>query len=187
FFNGGREAVFEGEERILVPSPKVATYDLQPEMSAPEVTDRLIGAIETGGFDLIVVNYANGDMVGHTGNLAAATRAVETVDACLGRLSEAVTSAGGCLLITSDHGNAEQMDDPATGQAHTAHTMNRVPAILAGAPAWVGTLNDGCLADIAPTILELMNLNQPVEMTGQSLIRARSPVRAAEPAEAAAE
>jgi 2,3-bisphosphoglycerate-independent phosphoglycerate mutase len=187
FFNGGREAVFEGEERILVPSPKVATYDLQPEMSAPEVTDRLIGAIETGGFDLIVVNYANGDMVGHTGNLAAATRAVETVDACLGRLSEAVTSAGGCLLITSDHGNAEQMDDPATGQAHTAHTMNRVPAILAGAPAWVGALNDGCLADIAPTILELMNLNQPVEMTGQSLIRARSPVRAAEPAEAAAE
>ncbi len=187
FFNGGREDVFDGEERILVPSPKVATYDLQPEMSAPEVTDRLIEAIETGGFDLIVVNYANGDMVGHTGNLAAAMRAVETVDACVGRLSEAVTAVGGCLLITSDHGNAEQMDDPATGQVHTAHTMNKVPAILAGAPAWVGALSDGCLADIAPTILELMNLSQPAEMTGQSLIRARSPARAAEPAEAAAE
>jgi 2,3-bisphosphoglycerate-independent phosphoglycerate mutase len=135
----------------------------------------------------MVVNYANGDMVGHTGNLAAAIRAVETVDACLGRLTEAITAAGGCLLISSDHGNAEQMDDPATGQAHTAHTMNRVPVILAGAPAWVGALSDGCLADITPTILELMNLSQPVEMTGQSLIRARSPARAAEPAEAAAE
>jgi 2,3-bisphosphoglycerate-independent phosphoglycerate mutase len=155
FFNGGREALFDGEERILVPSPRVATYDLQPEMSAPEVTDRLVGAIETGGFDLIVVNYANGDMVGHTGNLAAATRAVETVDACLGRLNEAVTAAG--------------------------------PVILAGAPPWVDALGNGCLADIAPTILELMNLSQPAEMTGQSLIRAPNPARAAEPAEAAAE
>jgi 2,3-bisphosphoglycerate-independent phosphoglycerate mutase len=182
FLNGGREETFEGEERILVPSPKVATYDLQPEMSAPEVTERLVEAVESGRFDLIVVNYANGDMVGHTGDLRATTRAVEAVDACLGRLAAAVEAAGGCLLVTSDHGNAEQMDDPGTGQPHTAHTMNKVPAILVGAPPWAAALADGRLADIAPTILELMGLPRPEAMTGHSLIR---PAAAA--SEAAAE
>ncbi len=182
FLNGGREETFPGEERILVPSPQIATYDLQPEMSAAEVTDRLVEAIESGRFDLIVVNYANGDMVGHTGDLQATRRAVEAVDACLGRLAAAVPAAGGCLLITSDHGNAEQMDDPRTGQPHTAHTMNKVPAVLVGAPAWAAALTDGRLADIAPTILELMGLPRPEVMTGHSLIR-----REATAAEAAAE
>ncbi len=171
FLNGGREAVFAGEERILIPSPKVATYDLQPEMSAPELTDKLVGAIESGRFDLIVVNYANGDMVGHTGNLQAAIAAAEAVDTCLGRVESALTKAGGTLLITADHGNAEQMSDAATGQAHTAHTMNKVPAILVNAPAGVGALTDGRLADIAPTVLALMGLAQPAEMTGRCLLR----------------
>ncbi len=172
FLNGGRESEFPGEERILVPSPKVATYDLKPEMSAFEVTDRLVEAIGSGRFDLIVVNYANADMVGHTGELDAAIRAVETVDTCLGRLIEAVTGTGGALIITADHGNAEQMADPQTGQAHTAHTMNRVPIRLVGAPPGVGGLCDGRLADIAPTILDLMGMPKPAEMTGQSLILA---------------
>ena len=184
FFNGGQEAEFDGEERILVPSPKVATYDLQPEMSAPEVTERLCDAVASGRFDLIVVNYANGDMVGHTGELAAAIRAVETVDACLGRLTESVVAAGGCLLITADHGNAEQMSDPATGQPHTAHTMNPVPVLLVNAPPWVAGLSDGRLADIAPTLLDLMKLPVPSQMTGRSLIRARPRVEADEPSEA---
>ena len=183
FLNGGREAEFPGEERIMVPSPKVATYDLEPEMSAYEVTDRLVAAIESGRFDLVVVNYANGDMVGHTGKLDAAITAVETVDTCLGRLSGAVTAAGGALLITADHGNAEQMENPETGQAHTAHTMNKVPVILVNAPSGTGALADGRLADIAPTLLELMGLAKPSEMTGRSLIRlaaeARRPVPAA--------
>jgi 2,3-bisphosphoglycerate-independent phosphoglycerate mutase len=187
FFNGGREAEFDGEERILVPSPHVATYDLQPEMSAPEVTDRLCDAVMSGRFDLIVVNYANGDMVGHTGNLAAAITAVEAVDACLGRLANCVAAVGGCLLVTSDHGNVEQMDDPATGQPHTAHTMNRVPALLVNAPAWVAGLSDGRLADVAPTLLQLMRLSVPPEMTGRSLIRAALRAENAKPAEAAAE
>jgi 2,3-bisphosphoglycerate-independent phosphoglycerate mutase len=187
FFNGGREAEFDGEERILVPSPHVETYDLQPEMSAPEVTDRLCDAVTSGRFDLIVVNYANGDMVGHTGHLTATMRAVEAVDTCLGRLTDSVTAAGGCLLITSDHGNAEQMDDPSTGQPHTAHTMNRVPVLLANAPAWVTGLADGRLADIAPTLLQLMNLPVPTEMTGRTLIRANPRAAAKKPAEAAAE
>jgi 2,3-bisphosphoglycerate-independent phosphoglycerate mutase len=187
FFNGGREAEFDGEARILVPSPRVATYDLQPEMSAPEVTDRLCDAVAGGQFDLIVVNYANGDMVGHTGNLAAAMRAVEAVDSCLGRLADSVAAAGGCLLITSDHGNAEQMDDPATGQPHTAHTMNRVPVLLVNAPAWAAGLADGRLADIAPTLLQLMNLPVPPVMTGRSLIRTNARGEADKPAEAAAE
>ncbi len=174
FLNGGREIEFAGEERILVPSPKVATYDLQPEMSALEVTERLVSAVESGRFDLIVVNYANGDMVGHTGELKAAIAAVEVVDSCLGRLSEAVAGAGGALIITADHGNAEQMTDHENGQAHTAHTMNRVPIILAGAPAGVGALADGRLADIAPMVLDLLGLPQPTEMTGQSLLRPSS-------------
>ena len=174
FFNGGREDVFEGEERILVPSPKVATYDLQPEMSAPEVTDKLVAAIASGHFDLIVCNYANGDMVGHTGDLLAAMKAVACVDTCIGRLAEAVEAAGGCILLTADHGNAEQMRDPQTGQAHTAHTMNKVPVLLINPPAKVSGLEDGRLADIAPTMLDLMGLPQPAEMTGSSLLRSRS-------------
>ena len=141
-------------------------------MSAPEVTDKLVEAIAGGSFDLIVVNYANGDMVGHTGDLEAAIKAVETVDACLGRVAEAVRAAGGCLLVTADHGNAELMSDDTTGQAHTAHTMNRVPAILVNGPASVGSLADGRLADIAPTLLDLMGLAPPAEMTGKSLLRA---------------
>ncbi len=181
FLNGGREAVFVGEERILVPSPKVATYDLQPEMSAFEVTDALVEAIGTGRFDLIVVNYANGDMVGHTGNLDAAIAAVEAVDSCLGRLLEAVENAGGCLVITADHGNAELMKDSETGQRHTAHTMNKVPLLLAKYRKASLGLAGGRLADVAPTILDLMDLAQPAVMTGRSLIRqAASGAEAAE-------
>ena len=170
FFNGGEEKMFDGEERILVPSPKVATYDLQPEMSAPEVTDKLVTEIASGKFDLIVVNYANGDMVGHTGVFDAAVKAAETVDACLGRLEEAVTAAGGTMLITADHGNAEQMFDHETGQPHTAHTTLPVPFIMVRPPDGAGALKDGVLADIAPTILTLMGLAQPAEMTGTSLV-----------------
>jgi len=178
FFNGGEELVFEGEDRILVPSPKVATYDLQPEMSAFEVTDRLVGAIDSGKYDLIVVNYANGDMVGHTGDIAAAIKAVEAVDACLGRLDEAVRRAGGVMLITADHGNVETMHDDTTGQAFTAHTLNRVPAMLVNGPAEVRALRDGKLADIAPTMLALMGLPQPATMTGQSLLQRQTGVQA---------
>ena len=170
FFNGGREDVFDGEERILVPSPDVATYDLKPEMSAPEVTDKLCAAIDSGEFGLIVVNYANGDMVGHTGDLSAAVKAVETVDSCVGRLEEAVVRSGGTMLLTADHGNAEQMTDPETGQPHTAHTMNRVPCILVNAPDGVAALRNGRLADLAPSVLDLMQLPLPSEMTGRSLI-----------------
>jgi 2,3-bisphosphoglycerate-independent phosphoglycerate mutase len=170
FLNGGREAEFPGETRILVPSPKVATYDLQPEMSAFEVTDRLVAAIAGGQFDLIVVNYANADMVGHTGDLAAAIKAVEAVDQCLGRLAVAVRAAGGALLITADHGNAEMMYDPATTQPHTAHTVNPVPVVLVNGPASVRALEAGRLADVAPTVLALMGLAQPAEMSGRSLL-----------------
>ena len=169
FLNGGREAPFAGEERILVPSPKVATYDLQPQMSARELTDRLVEAVAGGGFDLIAVNYANTDMVGHTGNMEAAVKAVETVDACLGKLEAAVTAAGGALFITADHGNAEQMADPETRQNHTAHTRNPVPILLAAGGAG-RTLRNGTLADIAPTVLDLMGLLRPAEMTGASLL-----------------
>ena len=169
FFNGGDEAVFEGEERILVPSPKVATYDLQPEMSAPEVTERLVEAIDGGRFDFVLINYANPDMVGHTGDLNAAIRAVETVDQGLGKLADAVERRRGCLFVTADHGNCETMVDPETGQPHTAHTLNRVPCILVGADP--GTkLRDGRLADVAPTLLELLGLEQPPAMDGRSLI-----------------
>jgi 2,3-bisphosphoglycerate-independent phosphoglycerate mutase len=170
FFNGGEETMFPGEERILVPSPKVATYDLQPEMSAFELTDRLVAAIDADTFDLIVVNFANGDMVGHSGILEAAEKAVLAVDKCLGRLRAAVEKRDGVLLITADHGNAEQMTDPITGQPHTAHTLNKVPFILVNGPAAVRKLADGELCDVAPTILELMHLPQPKEMTGHSLL-----------------
>jgi len=187
FFNGGEERVFEGEERILVPSPKVATYDLKPEMSAPEVTDKLVEAIGLGKFDLIVVNYANSDMVGHTGNLDAAIKAIEAVDTCLGRLMDAVKKAGGALFVTADHGNAEQMFDEKSHQKHTQHTLNRVPALLFGAPANVRSLSDGKLADVAPTMLELMGLPQPKQMTGHSLLSETSrPVVLAAPKAVAA-
>jgi 2,3-bisphosphoglycerate-independent phosphoglycerate mutase len=173
FFNGGREVEFPGESRILVPSPKIATYDLQPEMSAPEVTEKLVAAIDSGTFDVVVVNYANTDMVGHSGNLAAAIKAVETVDRCLGRLAEAVTRAGGTMLITADHGNAEMMRDPETGQPHTAHTTNPVPLLLVNPPPNVAGLSDGRLCDIAPTLLEILGLPQPQAMTGRALVKLR--------------
>ncbi len=169
FFNGGSEAVFPGEDRILVPSPKVATYDQQPEMSAVEVTDRLVAAIDGGRYDAIICNYANGDMVGHTGKLDASVRAVETLDACVGRVVDAARRAGGEVLITADHGNVEMLDDPATGQPHTAHTLNLVPFVYVGRPAEVA--QGGALQDIAPTLLALMGLPQPAEMTGHSLVR----------------
>ncbi len=170
FFNGGEEKVYPGEERILVPSPKVATYDLQPEMSAAEVTDKLVAALESDVFDLVVVNYANPDMVGHTGDLGAAIQAVQTVDASLGRLERAVRQRGGVLLVTADHGNCELMRDPDTGGPHTAHTLDLVPAVLVNAPSDVQAFRDGRLADVAPTLLALLGLPQPVEMTGVSLI-----------------
>jgi 2,3-bisphosphoglycerate-independent phosphoglycerate mutase len=170
FLNGGEEAPYPGEDRTMVPSPKVATYDLQPEMSAPELTDKAVAAIASGTYDLIVLNYANADMVGHTGSLAAATRAVEAVDAGLGRIAQAVRAAGGALFVTADHGNAETMRDPTTGGPHTAHTTNPVPALLLGAPAGTA-LADGRLADIAPTLLALIGIAQPAAMTGRSLLR----------------
>jgi len=150
-------------------SPKVATYDLQPEMSAPEVADQLVGAIERG-YDLIVVNFANPDMVGHTGDLAAAIKAVEAVDIGLSRAVAALEAVGGAMIVTADHGNCEQMWDPVTNGPHTAHTLNPVPAILVGGPAGA-TLRSGRLADLAPTVLALMGLPQPAEMTGQSLLQ----------------
>ena len=187
FFNGGEERVFEGEERILVPSPKVKTYDMKPEMSAPEVTDKLVEAIGSGKFDLIVVNYANTDMVGHTGDLAAATKAVEAVDGCLGRLMPAIQAAGGVMFVTADHGNAEQMYDEQSHQKHTQHTLNRVPALLFNGPASVHSLSDGKLADVAPTMLALMGVPQPVEMTGRSMLSTTSrPTVLAAPRPAAA-
>ncbi len=169
FFNGGRETVFPGEERELVPSPKVATYDQQPAMSAPGVTDKLVDAIRGGRFDVIVCNYANPDMVGHTGVFEAAVEAVETIDQCLGRVLDALREMGGELLITADHGNVEQMRDERTGQAHTAHTTNPVPLVYVGRPA--SLVPDGALCDIAPTMLTLLGLPQPEEMTGRSLVR----------------
>jgi 2,3-bisphosphoglycerate-independent phosphoglycerate mutase len=180
FFNGGRETVFPGEERILVPSPKVATYDQQPEMSAPEVTDKVVEAIRSGRFDVIVLNYANTDMVGHTGKLEAAMKAVETVDACLGRLAEAVEKAGGTLVITADHGNAEMMRDPETGEPHTAHTLNPVPFVIVNPPGAIARVENGRLADVAPTLLDLLDLPKPAAMTGHSLIVPDRDRRAAE-------
>jgi 2,3-bisphosphoglycerate-independent phosphoglycerate mutase len=169
FFNGGIEAPFEGEERILVPSPKVATYDLKPEMSAPEVTDRLVEAIEGGRFHAIICNYANGDMVGHTGNMEAAVQAIEALDLALGRIVGALRRCGGQMLITADHGNAEQMRDEQTGQAHTAHTTNRVPLIYVGHRR-AAFADNGALCDVAPTLLRIMGLPQPAEMTGRALL-----------------
>ena len=169
FFNGGREEPYAGEERVMVPSPKVATYDLQPEMSAQAVTDKVVAAIEGGTFDLIVLNFANPDMVGHTGVFEAAVRAVETVDVCLGRVLAALEKAGGAALITADHGNCEIMYDPSTDGPHTAHTLSKVPAVLVGGPEGRG-LRDGRLADVAPTLLEVMGLTRPAEMSGESLL-----------------
>lgn len=169
FFNGGEERVFPGEERVMVPSPKVATYDLQPEMSAVELADRCVEAIDGGRFDFILINFANPDMVGHTGVEAAAIKAVETVDACLGRLIDAVTRARGAMLVTADHGNCELMQDPVTGEPHTSHTTNPVPCFLVGAASYV-RLRDGRLADVAPTLLQLLGLPQPEAMTGRCLI-----------------
>ncbi len=168
FLNGGREEPFPGEERILVPSPKVATYDLKPEMSAPEVTERVVAAIGSGAFDLIVLNYANPDMVGHTGKLEAAIAAVEAVDRGLGAVVQAIAAAGGALLVTADHGNCELMRDPATGGPHTAHTTNPVPALLFGVRAEAARAR-GRLADIAPTLLLLLGLPKPPQMTGEPL------------------
>lgn len=167
FFNGGVEEPFVGEDRILVPSPQVATYDQKPEMSAVEVTDRLVEAIGSGKYDVIICNYANPDMVGHTGSFEAAVKAIEALDGCLGRVDEALQRAGGEMLITADHGNAEKMQGDDTGQAHTAHTTNLVPLVYVGRPALLNP--NGSLCDVAPTLLALMGLPQPPEMTGTSL------------------
>ena len=169
FFNGGSEAVYPGEDRILVPSPKVATYDLQPQMSAIEVTDALVEAIGSGRYDAIVCNYANADMVGHTGNFPAVVAAVETLDRCIDRVVKAARAAGGEVLITADHGNAEMTHDAGTGQAHTAHTLNVVPLVYVGRRAHLAA--GGALKDVAPTLLALMGLDKPTEMTGTSLVR----------------
>ena len=171
FFNAGQETPLVGEDRIVIPSPKVATYDLQPAMSAVQLTDTLTHVIETNAPDLIVVNFANPDMVGHSGKLDAAKQAVEAVDTCLSRLRAAVAAQGGALIVTADHGNVEEMWDAGANAAHTQHTLNRVPVILDGGPA-NATLRDGTLADLAPTLLDLLDLQAPPEMTGRSLLRA---------------
>ena len=171
FFNGGEEKEFKGEERILIASPKVATYDLKPEMSVYEVTEQLTKAIEDKRFDVIICNFANGDMVGHTGIMEAALKAVEAVDVCLGKVEQAIKKVGGVLIVTADHGNAEKMVDEKTGQPYTAHTVGKVQAVLVNDQSGVKALDNGCLADIAPTMLDLLNLKQPAEMTGKSLLK----------------
>ena len=168
FFNGGNEKQYEGEDRILVPSPKVETYDLKPEMSAYEVTDNVLEAIKSEKYNAIILNYANPDMVGHTGNLDAAVKAIETIDECVGKVVETVKKVNGVLLITADHGNAEQMVDYKTGEPHTAHTTNPVPLVLVGLEDV--KLKEGKLADLAPTMLDIMGLPKPEEMTGESLL-----------------
>jgi 2,3-bisphosphoglycerate-independent phosphoglycerate mutase len=168
FFNGGEEQPSSNEDRILVPSPRVATYDLQPEMSAPQLTEKLVEAIHSDQYDVIVCNVANPDMVGHTGSLEAAMKAVQAVDACLAAVTEAIDQAGGEMLITADHGNVEQMIDPESGQAHTAHTTNPVPFVFHGRRA--SLRNGGSLRDIAPTMLALLGMPQPEEMSGRSLV-----------------
>lgn len=181
FMSGGREEAFAGEERILIPSPDVATYDLKPEMSAFELTDQLVRAITSQAYDLIIVNYANTDMVGHSGNLSAAVKAVEAVDTCLGRLHDAINQTGGAMIISADHGNAEQMQNSSTGQPHTAHTLNLVPIVCVG-PMFKDQqfeIPQGALADLAPTILDIMQIAQPPEMTGHSLIQSQTKTKAA--------
>ncbi|MEI8036639.1 MAG: 2,3-bisphosphoglycerate-independent phosphoglycerate mutase, partial [Betaproteobacteria bacterium] len=168
FFNGGVETPYPGEERIMVPSPKVATYDLQPEMSARELTDKLVAAIHTQQYAAIICNYANGDMVGHTGKLDAATQAIEVLDECIGRVVEAMRAVQGEVLITADHGNAETMLDNISHQAHTAHTLNLVPLVYIGRKA--SLTEGGALKDVAPTLLTMMGLEQPRDMSGQSLL-----------------
>ena len=168
FFNGGEEKQYKGEDRILVPSPKVETYDLKPEMSAYEVTDKVVEAIKSEKYNAIVLNYANPDMVGHTGSLEAAVKAIETIDECVGKVVEEIEKVKGVLLITADHGNAEQMIDYKTGEPHTAHTTNPVPLILVGMED--AKLKQGKLADLAPTMLDIMGLEKPEEMTGESII-----------------
>ncbi len=170
FFNGGKEEPFDGEERVLVPSPKVTTYDQKPEMSAREVTEILAQSILDGSYDFIFVNFANPDMVGHTGLLEPAIKAIETVDECLGKIRQSIEHANGVLLVTADHGNAETMLDPHTGTPFTSHTTNAVPAILVNAPEYITGLRNGRLADVAPTLLELLKLDKPEIMTGTSLI-----------------
>ncbi len=170
FFNGGEEKQYPGEDRILVPSPKVETYDMQPEMSAPEVTEKVVDAILSGKYDSIILNYANPDMVGHTGSLEAAIKAVEKIDECVGKVVNAINEKHGNLIITADHGNCEQMIDYETGEPHTAHTTNLVPLILITDNGNEKLKDDGKLADLAPTILDLMNIEKPVEMTGESLL-----------------
>jgi len=169
FFNGGVEPPFAGEERVLVPSPKVATYDLMPEMSAAGITDGFCGALERGDHDFLLCNFANADMVGHTGVLPAVIRAVETLDGCLDRIARSAERSRTRLLITADHGNCEVMIDPATGGPHTAHTTNPVPLVAVGTGR-TALRTGGALCDVAPTILELLNLEQPGEMTGRSLL-----------------
>src|SRR5438105_6706043 len=170
FFNGGVEQPFPGEDRVLVPSPKVATYDLKPEMSAAGIAQAVIKAVEEGTFDVMIVNFANADMVGHSGKIEPTVKAVETVDACLGEIEKAVRARGGAMLVTADHGNAEQMIDPATGGPHTAHTTNPVPFIVVSENAQQFTLKpNGPLRDISPTILGMLNLSEPAEMTGKDL------------------
>lgn len=170
FFNGGEEREFKGEERILIASPKVATYDLKPEMSVYEVTEQLVKAIEDKRFDVIICNYANGDMVGHTGVMEAALKAVAAVDDCLGKVEKAIKDVGGVIIVTADHGNVEKMIDEKTGEPYTAHTVGKVPAILVNDKSGVTGLKDGKLADLAPTMLELLHIDQPSEMTGHSLL-----------------
>ena len=170
FFNGGEEREFKGEERILVPSPKVATYDLKPEMSVYEVTDKLVDAIENQRFDVIICNFANGDMVGHTGIMEAALKAVAAVDDCLGRVVEAIKKVGGVLFVTADHGNVEKMVDEVTGEPYTAHTVGKVRAVLINCQTPIKGLRDGRLADVSPTLLDLLGIPQPAEMTGHSLL-----------------
>lgn len=170
FFNGGQEEPYVGEDRIMVPSPKVATYDMQPEMSASAVTDKVVEAISYGTYDFIVINYANPDMVGHTGSFDAAVKAVEAIDQCLGRMFAAVEKQGGFVLLTADHGNCEMMHDATTNGPHTAHTLERVPVMLVNAPKGVAKLKDGKLADVAPTLLQLMNMPKPDVMDGVTLI-----------------
>jgi 2,3-bisphosphoglycerate-independent phosphoglycerate mutase len=173
FFNGGVETPYPNEDRILVPSPKdVPTYDLKPEMSAPKVADEIVKAIQSGKYEVIICNFANADMVGHTGNVDAAIKAIEAIDAALGRILDAALAVGGELLITADHGNAEEMFDPKTGQQHTAHTTNPVPLIYVGRPAVIA--GGGALQDIAPTMLHVMGLPIPNEMTGHPLVEPRS-------------